>query len=159
MNATERTLRPGDAAPALSLIDQAGNPVSVNTLRGSKVIIYFYPAAFTPGCTTQACDFRDNLGSLAAAGYRVVGVSTDDRETLERFAAQDQLDFTLASDPSGNTAREWGAWGEKDIQGKTVTGVLRSTFALDEAGNVTLAQYRVEAAGHVSALRTALGIA
>lgn len=158
MNAIEQTLRPGDAAPKLSLLDATGAEVSLDTLRGSKAIIYFYPAAFTPGCTTQACDFRDNLASLSAAGYRVVGVSTDDRETLERFAAEDRLDFTLASDPAGETAKAWGAWGEKEIQGKKVTGVLRSTFAIDETGTVTLAQYRVEADGHVRALRTALGI-
>ena len=151
-------LAAGDTAPNFTLTDQDGASVSLADYRGQKVVVYFYPAAMTPGCTTQACDFRDNLGSLAAAGYQVLGLSKDTQAKLAQFAENDHLTFPLLSDEDLTVHRAYGAWGEKNLYGKVVTGVLRSTFVLDEAGIVTLALYNVKATGHVASLRKKLGL-
>jgi len=151
-------LAAGDTAPDFTLTDQDGNAVSLASYRGQKVVVYFYPAAMTPGCTTQACDFRDSLGSLGAAGYQVLGLSKDTQAKLAQFAEADHLTFPLLSDEDLTVHRAYGAWGEKNLYGKIVTGVLRSTFVLDEAGLVTLALYNVKATGHVASLRKKLGI-
>jgi len=151
-------LAAGDTAPDFTLTDQNGTAVSLADYRGQKVVVYFYPAAMTPGCTTQACDFRDSLGSLGAAGYQVLGLSKDSQATLAQFAENDHLTFPLLSDEDLAVHRAYGAWGEKNLYGKIVTGVLRSTFVLDEAGLVTLALYNVKATGHVASLRKKLGI-
>jgi len=151
-------LAAGDTAPDFTLTDQDGSRVSLASYRGRKVVVYFYPAAMTPGCTTQACDFRDSLGSLAAAGYQVLGVSKDSQAKLTEFAENDHLTFPLLSDEDLAVHRAYGAWGEKNLYGKLVTGVLRSTFVIDEAGLVTLALYNVKATGHVASLRKKLGI-
>lgn len=151
-------LAAGDTAPDFTLTDQNGNSVSLADYRGQKVVVYFYPAAMTPGCTTQACDFRDSLGSLGAAGYQVLGLSKDNQAKLAQFAENDHLTFPLLSDEDLAVHRAYGAWGEKNLYGKIVTGVLRSTFVLDEAGLVTLALYNVKATGHVASLRKKLGI-
>ena len=148
----------GDTAPEFALADETGSTVSLDQLRGKKVVVYFYPAAMTPGCTTQACDFRDNLNSLSSAGYQVVGVSKDDPATLMRFKVQEGLNFPLLSDPDLAVHKAYGAYGEKSLYGKTVTGVLRSTFVLDEGGAVILPLYNVKATGHVASLRKKLGI-
>ncbi|POH64874.1 MULTISPECIES: thioredoxin-dependent thiol peroxidase [Cryobacterium] len=151
-------LAAGDTAPDFTLTDQDGASVSLASYRGQKVVVYFYPAAMTPGCTTQACDFRDSLGSLAAAGYQVLGLSKDTLAKLASFAENDHLTFPLLSDEDLAVHRAYGAWGEKNLYGKIVTGVLRSTFVIDEAGLVTLALYNVKATGHVASLRKKLGI-
>ncbi|MGA7689434.1 MAG: thioredoxin-dependent thiol peroxidase [Jiangellales bacterium] len=151
-------LSPGDAAPAFSLPTADGTTLSLSDLQGGPVVLYFYPAAATPGCTTQACDFRDNLASLAAHGYQVVGVSPDPVEKLATFAQAESLTFPLLADPSKQTLTAYGAFGEKKLYGKTVTGVIRSTFVLDPAGVVRKALYNVKAAGHVAKLRRDLGI-
>ena len=151
-------LAAGDTAPDFTLTDQNGDAVNLADYRGQKVVVYFYPAAMTPGCTTQACDFRDNLGSLAAAGYQVLGLSKDGQAKLAAFAANDHLTFPLLSDEDLAVHRAYGAWGEKNLYGKLVTGVLRSTFVIDEAGLLTLALYNVKATGHVASLRKKLGI-
>ncbi|WP_120337937.1 thioredoxin-dependent thiol peroxidase [Cryobacterium soli] len=151
-------LAAGDTAPEFTLTDQNGQSVSLADYRGQKVVVYFYPAAMTPGCTTQACDFRDNLASLAQAGYQVLGVSKDTQAKLATFAENDHLTFPLLSDEDLTVHRAYGAWGEKNLYGKVVTGVLRSTFVLDEAGVVTLALYNVKATGHVASLRKKLGL-
>jgi peroxiredoxin Q/BCP len=122
------------------------------------VVLYFYPAAMTPGCTTEACDFRDNLNSLSAAGYQVLGVSKDDPATNAEFARQESLNFPLLSDPDLAVHQAYGAWGEKSLYGKTVTGTIRSTFVIDGEGRVTLPLYNVKATGHVASLRKRLGI-
>jgi thioredoxin-dependent peroxiredoxin len=154
---TER-LDTGSAAPDFTLRDQDGNEVSVADLRGRKTVLYFYPAAMTPGCTTQACDFRDSISSLEGAGYRVIGISRDEPSKLAAFRERDGLTFTLLSDPDHAVHAAYGAWGEKMNYGKVVEGVLRSTFVLDEDGTITLAQYNVKATGHVARLRKQLGI-
>ena len=151
-------LAAGDTAPEFTLTDQNGQSVSLADYRGQKVVVYFYPAAMTPGCTTQACDFRDNLASLAQAGYQVLGLSKDTQAKLAKFAENDHLTFPLLSDEDLAVHRAYGTWGEKNLYGKIVTGVLRSTFVLDEAGLVTLALYNVKATGHVASLRKKLGI-
>jgi peroxiredoxin Q/BCP len=151
-------LAAGDTAPDFTLTDQTGASVSLASLRGRKVVVYFYPAAMTPGCTTQACDFRDNLGTLESAGYAVLGLSKDPQAKLAAFAENDHLTFPLLSDEDLTVHRAYGAWGEKNLYGKTVTGVLRSTFVLDEAGIVELALYNVKATGHVASLRKKLGV-
>ncbi|MCY7366231.1 MAG: thioredoxin-dependent thiol peroxidase [Frankiaceae bacterium] len=157
MAATPR-LSPGDPAPDFTLPDADGNPVALSGLRGRKVVLYAYPAASTPGCTTQACDFRDSLASLQAAGYEVVGVSPDTTEKLARFRAAEGLSFPLLSDPDKAVLTAYGAYGEKSLYGKTVVGVIRSTFVLDEQGTVTAASYAVKAKGHVAKLRRDLGL-
>jgi len=152
-------LSPGDPAPDFTLPAADGGTVTLSDLRGSHVIVYFYPAAMTPGCTTQACDFRDSLGSLQGAGYRVVGVSPDSPERLAQFAAAEHLTYPLVSDPQHQVLEAWGAWGEKTLYGKTVVGVIRSTVVVDPDGAVELAQYNVKATGHVAKLRRDLQLA
>lgn len=151
-------LSPGDLAPDFDLPTDDGGSVSLSALRGGKVIVYFYPAAMTPGCTKQACDFSDSLDSLAGAGYTVVGISPDKPEKLAKFRERDGLTLTLASDQSKEVMEAWGAFGEKKLYGKVVQGVIRSTFVLDEDGKIELAQYNVKATGHVAKLRRDLGL-
>jgi peroxiredoxin Q/BCP len=151
-------LAPGDPAPTFTLPDADGKQVSLADLRGQKVVLYFYPAAMTPGCTTEACDFRDNLNSLRSAGYQVVGVSKDEPAKNAEFARQERLNFPLLSDPDLTVHEAYGAWGEKSLYGKTVTGTIRSTFVIDGDGRVTMPLYNVKATGHVASLRKRLGI-
>ncbi|MBU8810530.1 thioredoxin-dependent thiol peroxidase [Mycolicibacterium goodii] len=151
-------LQPGDTAPAFSLPDADGNTVSLADYRGRKVIVYFYPAASTPGCTKQACDFRDNLAELNDAGLDVVGISPDKPEKLAKFRDKEGLTFPLLSDPDRNVLTAWGAYGEKTMYGKTVQGVIRSTFLVDEDGRIAVAQYNVRATGHVAKLRRDLSV-
>jgi len=151
-------LTPGTPAPDFTLTAADGSSVTLSDLRGRHVIVYFYPAAMTPGCTTQACDFRDSLAGLTAAGYTVLGISPDDPATLARFVERDGLTFPLLSDPDREVLTAWGAWGEKSLYGKKVTGVIRSTVVVDPDGVVELARYNVKATGHVASLRTALGV-
>lgn len=148
----------GDTAPQFTLTDQDGASVSLADFAGSKVVVYFYPAAMSPGCTTQACDFRDNLGSLKSAGYQVLGLSKDTPAKLKKFQENDAVNFPLLSDTDLDVHRAYGAYGEKNLYGKIVTGVLRSTFVLDEAGIITHALYNVKATGHVASLRKKLGL-
>ncbi|GAA4678127.1 thioredoxin-dependent thiol peroxidase [Streptomyces chumphonensis] len=145
-------LQPGDTAPAFTLPDADGRQVSLADFAGRKVIVYFYPAALTPGCTKQACDFTDNLGVLADAGYEVIGVSPDKPEKLAKFREQEDLKVTLVGDPSKETLTAYGAFGEKQMYGRTVTGVIRSTIVVDEQGAVERALYNVRATGHVAKL-------
>jgi peroxiredoxin Q/BCP len=151
-------LEPGNPAPEFSLSDKDGNTVSLSDFRGKKTIVYFYPAASTPGCTTQACDFRDNMASLQAAGYAVLGVSKDDLPALQKFADNEGLSFPLLSDKDLSVHNAYGAYGEKSMYGKTVQGVIRSTFVVDEQGAIELALYNVKATGHVASLRKKLGL-
>ena len=146
-------LAPGDPAPDFTLADDAGDTVTLSDLRGRKVIVYFYPAAMTPGCTKQACDFTDSLDSLRAEGYEVLGISPDKPAKLAKFRERDHLTITLLSDPDRTVMREYGAFGEKKLYGKLVEGVIRSTVVVDEDGKVFLAQYNVKATGHVAKLR------
>ncbi len=155
---TENRLSPGDAAPDFTLPTDTGEQVSLADLRGRKVIVYFYPAAMTPGCTKQACDFTDSLESLQAAGYEVLGISPDKPEKLAKFRERDALTLTLLSDADKSVMTAWGAFGEKQMYGKVVQGVIRSTFVVDERGAVELAQYNVRATGHVAKLRRDLGL-
>jgi peroxiredoxin Q/BCP len=148
----------GDLAPDFTLPTGDGGSITLSDLRGRHVVVYFYPAAMTPGCTTQACDFRDSLSSLAGAGYTVVGISPDPPATLARFAERDGLAFPLASDADRSVLDAWGAYGEKKLYGKTVTGVIRSTVVVGPDGRVELAQYNVKATGHVAKLRRDLTI-
>jgi len=151
-------LSAGDTAPAFTLPDSDGKPVSLSDFLGRKVVLYVYPAAMTPGCTTQACDFRDNLSSLKSAGYEVIGLSPDKPEKLAKFRDAEGLTFPLLSDPAKEVLTAYGAYGEKSLYGKTVVGVIRSTFVVDEQGVVTSASYGVKAKGHVAKLRRDLGI-
>ena len=151
-------LSPGDPAPDFTLTADDGSTVGLADLRGSKVVLYVYPAAMTPGCTTQACDFRDDLSVFTDAGYRVLGLSPDSPEKLARFREKEGLSVPLLSDPSKEVLTAYGAYGEKQLYGKTVVGVIRSTFVLDEQGTVVLAQYAVKAKGHVAKLRRDLGL-
>ena len=151
-------LAPGDTAPDFTLQDDTGDEVTLSDLRGRKVIVYVYPAALTPGCTTQACDFRDNMASFGAEGYRVLGISPDAPAKLARFREMESLTVRLLSDPDKAVLRRWGAFGEKKLYGKTVEGVIRSTFVIDEEGTVTHAWYNVRASGHVAKLRRDLGL-
>ena len=148
----------GDTAPDFTLPTADGGSVTLSDLRGRHLVVYFYPAAMTPGCTTQACDFRDDLGSLRAAGYEVVGVSPDPVEKLARFAAEQSLTYPLLSDPGHEVLEAYGAWGERTSYGRTSTGVIRSTVVVDPGGRVALAQYNVRATGHVAKLRRDLGL-
>jgi thioredoxin-dependent peroxiredoxin len=148
----------GDTAPAFSLTASDGSTVSLSDLRGRHVVVYFYPAAMTPGCTTQACDFRDSLDVLAKEGYAVVGISPDQPAKLAKFVERDQLTFPLLSDPDHEVLEQYGAWGEKTLYGRTMVGVIRSTVVVDPQGKVELARYNVKAKGHVAALRKQLGI-
>jgi peroxiredoxin Q/BCP len=145
-------LSPGDKAPAFTLPTDDGSTLSLEDLRGRKVVLYVYPAAMTPGCTTQACDFRDSLQRFVDAGYAVVGMSPDSPAKLAKFREKEGLTFPLVSDKSKETLTAYGAYGEKQLYGKTVVGVIRSTFLLDEDGTVTQASYGVKATGHVAKL-------
>jgi thioredoxin-dependent peroxiredoxin len=156
---SENRLSPGDAAPDFTLPTDDGSEVTLSDLRGRKVIVYFYPAAMTPGCTKQACDFTDSLDSLKAAGYEVLGISPDKPEKLAKFRERDALTITLLSDQDKAVMTEWGAFGEKKMYGKVVQGVIRSTLVVDEEGKVEVAQYNVKATGHVAKLRKDLGLA
>ncbi|MDV3127757.1 thioredoxin-dependent thiol peroxidase [Mycobacterium sp. 21AC1] len=151
-------LEVGDTAPAFSLPDADGNIVKLGDYRGRKVIVYFYPAASTPGCTKQACDFRDSLGELNGAGLDVVGISPDKPAKLAKFRDEQGLTFPLLSDPDRAVLTAWGAFGEKSMYGKTVQGVIRSTFVVDEKGKIAVAQYNVRATGHVAKLRRDLSV-
>ncbi|EGJ75086.1 MULTISPECIES: thioredoxin-dependent thiol peroxidase [unclassified Streptomyces] len=152
-------LQPGDPAPDFTLPDADGKEISLSAHRGRKVIVYFYPAALTPGCTKQACDFTDNLDLLAGEGYDVIGVSPDKPEKLAKFREKEDLRVTLVSDPSKAVMEEYGAFGEKKLYGKTVTGVIRSTIVVDEEGKVERALYNVKATGHVAKIIRDLGLA
>jgi peroxiredoxin Q/BCP len=151
-------LSPGDPAPDFTLPTDDGSTVSLADLRGRKVIVYFYPAAMTPGCTKQACDFTDSFASLQSAGYDVLGISPDAPAKLGRFRARDSLTITLLSDADRSVMKAYAAFGEKKLYGKTVEGVIRSTFVVDEDGTIALAQYNVKATGHVAKLRRDLGL-
>jgi peroxiredoxin Q/BCP len=151
-------LSEGDPAPAFTLTDDKGDEVSLTDFAGKTVVLYAYPAAMTPGCTTQACDFRDSLSSLQAAGIEVVGISPDKPEKLAKFRAKEGLTFTLVSDPDKKVLGEYGAFGEKKMYGKTVMGVIRSTFVIGPDGRIEKAMYNVRAKGHVAKLRAELGI-
>ncbi|PPK68949.1 thioredoxin-dependent thiol peroxidase [Actinokineospora auranticolor] len=151
-------LAAGDRAPEFTLPDSEGNDVSLTDLRGRSVLLYFYPAASTPGCTKQACDFRDNLAELNDAGFAVLGVSPDKPAKLAKFVAEEGLTFPLLSDVDKAVLTSYGAYGEKQLYGKTVTGVIRSTFVIDPEGTVTHALYNVRATGHVAKLRKDLKI-
>jgi thioredoxin-dependent peroxiredoxin len=151
-------LAPGDTAPDFTLPSDTGDEVALSDFRGKKVIVYFYPAAMTPGCTTQACDFTDSIESLRGSGYEVLGISPDKPEKLAKFRERDHLSITLLSDPAKKTLAAYGAFGEKKLYGKTVQGVIRSTFVVDEDGTVALAQYNVKASGHVAKVRRDLGV-
>ena len=151
-------LSPGDAAPDFTLSTDADVQVSLSGLCGRKVILYFYPAAMTPGCTKQACDFTESLDVLSSTGYEVLGVSKDKPAKLAKFRERDHLTLTLLSDESLEVHKAYGAYGEKSLYGKIVQGVIRSTFVIDEDGTIELAQYNVKATGHVAKLRRDLGL-
>jgi peroxiredoxin Q/BCP len=156
---SDNRLSPGDTAPDFTLVSDTGEEVSLSGLRGRKVIVYFYPAAMTPGCTKQACDFTDSLDSLQGAGFEVLGISPDKPAKLATFRERDALTIKLLSDPGKETLKAFGAFGEKTMYGRTVQGVIRSTFVIDEDGRVEVAQYNVKATGHVAKLRRDLGLA
>jgi thioredoxin-dependent peroxiredoxin len=151
---TDQRLAPGDPAPGFTLPDADGNLISLSSLRGTRVIVYFYPAAMTPGCTKEACDFRDNLDSLDA---QVLGISPDPPAKLARFRDRDALTFPLLSDPDHAVAAASGAYGEKRLYGKTTVGVIRSTFVIDADGVIQKALYGVRATGHVARLLAEIG--
>ncbi len=151
-------LQAGDLAPDFTLPDADGNKVSLSSLRGQRVIIYFYPAAMTPGCTTQACDFRDSLSSLSAAGVAVLGISPDGPAKLARFRQKEGLNFPLLSDSDHAVLEAYVAYGEKMMYGKTSVGVIRSTFVVGPDGKIEHAHYGVKAKGHVARLRQDLGV-
>ncbi|MGR6742500.1 MULTISPECIES: thioredoxin-dependent thiol peroxidase [Microbacterium] len=151
-------LEPGDPAPEFTLDDQDGSTLSLSDLRGRRTVVFFYPAAMTPGCTREACDFRDSVDSLRAAGIEVIGISRDDEAKLRRFREQEQLTYPLLSDPDHAVHEAYGAWGEKKNYGKTVEGVIRSTFVIDADGRIEHALYNVKATGHVARVRALLGL-
>jgi peroxiredoxin Q/BCP len=151
-------LSPGDTAPEFTLPDADGKPVSLSDYRGRSVVIYFYPAASTPGCTKQACDFRDNLAELDTAGFAVLGISPDSPAKLAKFRDEQGLTFPLLSDIDRSVLSAYGAYGEKQLYGRTVTGVIRSTFVIDPQGRIDSALYNVRATGHVAKLRKDLGV-
>ncbi len=154
----DQRLAPGDPAPDFTLPDADGNEVSLSSFHGRRVIIYFYPAAMTPGCTTQACDFRDSLASLAAAGFAVLGISPDSPAKLAKFRDRDGLNFPLLSHPEHEVLEAYGAYGEKMLYGRKSVGVIRSTFVVGPDGRIEQAQYAVKATGHVARLRKELGV-
>lgn len=158
MTAHSSPLTAGQPAPAFSLQDAKGETISLSDYSGQKVIVYFYPKAATPGCTTEACDFRDNLNSLQAAGFSVLGISPDAPEELAAFASDESLNFPLLSDPGNEVAKAYGSYGEKNIGEKTVVGTLRSTAVIDEDGSIRQIEYSVDAQGHVARLRDSLGV-
>ena len=151
-------LETGQTAPAFTLTDHAGRSVSLTDFAGRNLIIFFYPAAMTPGCTTEACDFRDSLVRLQQAGYDVVGISPDKPEKLATFATKEALTYPLLSDADRAVMDAYGAYGEKVLYGKKVTGVIRSTIVVGPDGTVAVAKYNVKAAGHVASLSKALGL-
>jgi peroxiredoxin Q/BCP len=151
-------LTAGDTAPDFTLPDADGKPVSLADYRGRRVVVYFYPAAGTPGCTKQACDFRDSLAELNGAGLDVLGVSPDKPAKLAKFRDKEGLTFPLLSDADKDVLNAWGTFGEKQMYGKTVTGVIRSTFVVDPEGKIEVAQYNVRATGHVAKLRKDLSV-
>jgi peroxiredoxin Q/BCP len=148
----------GDTAPDFTLSDADGQKVSLADYRGQHLVVYFYPAASTPGCTKQACDFRDNLAELNGAGFAVVGISPDAPAKLAKFRDAQQLTFPLLSDPDRAVLGAYGAYGEKSLYGKTVVGVIRSTFVIDPEGKISEAMYNVKATGHVAKLRRDLAV-
>ncbi|MGB9282320.1 MAG: thioredoxin-dependent thiol peroxidase [Pseudonocardiaceae bacterium] len=151
-------LSPGDASPEFTLPDADGKPVSLSDYRGRSVVVYFYPAASTPGCTKQACDFRDNLTELDTAGFAVLGISPDPPAKLAKFRDAHRLPFPLLSDADRSVLTAYGAYGAKQLYGKTVTGVIRSTFVIDSEGRIDKALCNVRATGHVAKLRKDLGV-
>jgi len=151
-------LEVGDPAPPFSLPAADGSVVSLADYKGQRVVVYFYPAAMTPGCTTQACDFRDSMDALRAGGVAVLGVSPDAPAKLAEFVKRESLTFPLLSDPGHAVLEEYGAWGEKNLYGRTMIGVIRSTVVIDAEGTIELAKYNVKATGHVAALRKTLGV-
>ena len=151
-------LQPGDEAPDFTLPSDTGDMVTLSSLRGQRVIVYFYPAAMTPGCTKQACDFSDSIDRLQSEGYTVLGISPDKPEKLAKFRERDSLAITLLSDVDKGVLQAWGAFGEKKLYGKVVEGVIRSTFVVDPDGTIGVAQYNVKATGHVAKLRKDLGL-
>lgn len=155
INSSEE-LEVGKSAPDFTLTDASGTQRTLSALRGSPVIVYFYPAAFTSGCTTEACDFRDNLGSFQGAGYAVLGISPDPMPRLAEFADAEQLSFPLLSDEDSAVAKAWGAWGQKTVNGRTFDGLIRTTAVVDSDGVVSSVEYNVNAEGHVARLRDAL---
>jgi peroxiredoxin Q/BCP len=154
---TGKRLEPGDPAPDFTLNDADGQPVSLSSFRGQRVIVYFYPAAMTPGCTKEACDFRDNLADLDDAGIAVLGISPDPPSKLAKFRDKEGLTFPLLSDPDRAALEAYGAFGEKKLYGKTTVGVIRSTFVVGADGRIEKAMYGVKAAGHVARLRAEVG--
>ena len=154
---TER-LEEGTKAPTFTLPNQDGDKVKLTDFKGQKVIVYFFPAASTPGCTKEACDFNDNLNPLKAAGYTVVGISKDPIKKLKKFHTDQKLNFVLLSDESLEVHNLYGSYGAKVLYGRQYEGVLRSTFVIDEKGKITLPLYNVKATGHVAMLRKQLGI-
>ncbi|CAM3405430.1 thioredoxin-dependent thiol peroxidase [Dermacoccus barathri] len=151
-------LETGTPAPSFTLTSDKGETVSLGDFSGRKLIIFFYPAAMTPGCTKEACDFRDSLEPLRAAGYDIVGISPDSPAKLTEFVTKESLTYPLLSDQSKETLEAYGAYGEKKLYGKTVVGVIRSTFVVDEEGKIEVARYNVKATGHVASLKKALGL-
>ncbi len=152
------TLKAKDTAPAFTLLNQDEKSISLSDYAGGKVVVYFYPAASTPGCTTQACELRDNINSLKSAGYTVLGISPDAPGKLKKFKDKESLNFDLLSDPDNKVQQAYGAYGEKSMYGKTYMGTIRSTFVVDETGKLSHALYNVKAKGHIEMLRTELGI-
>ncbi len=155
---TEQRLQPGDLAPEFTLPDADGNPVALSSFRGRRVIVYFYPAAMTPGCTKEAVGFRDNLADLDAAGVTVLGISPDEPAKLAKFRDRDALTFPLLADPETKVLQAYSAYGEKKLYGKTMIGVIRSTFVVDAEGKIEKAFYNVKATGHVERLLKELGV-
>jgi peroxiredoxin len=151
-------LQRGNPAPEFTLPTADGGEVSLHDLRGKKAILYFYPAAMSTGCTSEACDFRDNLASLQGAGYAVIGISPDEPEKLVEFREREALSYPLLADRGGAVHASYGTWGEKTVEGRTFTGPIRSTFVIDEDGRVEMAMYNVQAVGHVKELRRSLGL-
>jgi peroxiredoxin Q/BCP len=151
-------LATGQEAPDFTLPDATGHDVSLSDFRGRRAVVYFYPKAATPGCTTEACDFRDSLDALNAAGVSVIGISPDPVEDIASFAEDFSLTFPLLADDGATVAREWGAWGEKIVNGEVREGILRSTAVVSPEGTIESIEYGVQADGHVAALRTMLGL-
>ena len=152
------SVKVGDLAPGFTLKNQDDKDVSLGSFSGKKVVVYFYPAASTPGCTTQACEIRDNINSLKSAGYTVLGISPDLPGKLKKFKDKEGLNFDLLSDPENTIQQAYGAYGEKSMYGKTYMGTIRSTFVVDEAGKLSHVFYNVKAKGHIEMLRNELGI-
>lgn len=155
---TQQRLQPGDLAPEFKLPDADGALVSLSSFRGRRVIVYFYPAAMTPGCTKEALGFRDNVAALEAAGVAVLGISPDKPAKLARFRERDSLNFPLLADPEATTLKAYGAYGEKKLYGKTTIGVIRSTFIIDADGKIEKAFYNVKATGHVERILRELDV-